>query len=438
MLNNSSRFVASNQDVYRISVVNSKGGSGKTTVSTNLSVYLTYKKYKLVLADYDRQKSSYKWLQKRPTKLPYIFGIHNSSDNYRAQTHSWKMSLPQHTDVVVQDTAAGLYGFDLENILKSSNLIVIPVMSSAHDIRATGDCIKEIQKSNAYRAYQPKIFIIANRVNKNSLAFSNLEKFIHNFNLSILAVLSDNKSYSFAAENGVGFHEIATKIEDEEIHEWKKIGAWIEQDIQKFHAKHSKNSILGNQQEQHRNQASRYSQQNHTKDHRTEDQLEAEEEKPPIKEQPQSILFRSPQHSLGTRILKPEPEDASPHLNQGIPSVIKRHLRQRQEQSHNYGEKNPLKAQHPSYSSAPINPLRPRHLQGAENQPPAEPNQARHKYSTNEEQIQPAVRAQTLASPSRRESRGCFSTPAKFHRQFAPYPQRENSNSGQAASEDPQ
>lgn len=49
-----------------ILVINSKGGSGKTTLTTNLASYYASKKCRTAIMDYDPQGSSLHWLRARP------------------------------------------------------------------------------------------------------------------------------------------------------------------------------------------------------------------------------------------------------------------------------------------------------------------------------------------------------------------------------------
>lgn len=53
-------------------IANSKGGCGKTTLSTNLAGYLAFIGRRVVLSDLDRQQSSMQWLQRRPAEFPFI------------------------------------------------------------------------------------------------------------------------------------------------------------------------------------------------------------------------------------------------------------------------------------------------------------------------------------------------------------------------------
>ena len=56
-----------------ILVINSKGGSGKTTLTTNLASYYASKKIRTAIMDYDPQGSSMQWLRVRPG---YVEKIH--------------------------------------------------------------------------------------------------------------------------------------------------------------------------------------------------------------------------------------------------------------------------------------------------------------------------------------------------------------------------
>jgi len=56
-----------------ILIANPKGGSGKTTLATNLAGYLAKQNQRVVLRDLDQQKSSLNWLALRSSELPSIY-----------------------------------------------------------------------------------------------------------------------------------------------------------------------------------------------------------------------------------------------------------------------------------------------------------------------------------------------------------------------------
>jgi chromosome partitioning protein len=49
-----------------IAVVNRKGGSGKSTLSTNIAAWCAHNGWQVMLGDVDRQRSMQSWLSRRP------------------------------------------------------------------------------------------------------------------------------------------------------------------------------------------------------------------------------------------------------------------------------------------------------------------------------------------------------------------------------------
>jgi chromosome partitioning protein len=62
--------------VKAILIANPKGGSGKTTLSTNIAGYLASHRQRVAILDLDRQKSASQWLANRPVNLPGIELMH--------------------------------------------------------------------------------------------------------------------------------------------------------------------------------------------------------------------------------------------------------------------------------------------------------------------------------------------------------------------------
>ena len=56
-------------------IANPKGGSGKTTLATNLAGYFATRGRHVVLSDMDRQRSASGWLARRPESMPLIHGL---------------------------------------------------------------------------------------------------------------------------------------------------------------------------------------------------------------------------------------------------------------------------------------------------------------------------------------------------------------------------
>ncbi|MEO7774245.1 MAG: AAA family ATPase, partial [Steroidobacteraceae bacterium] len=58
--------------MQRIVVLNPKGGSGKSTIATNLASYFAIRQENPVLMDFDSQGSSLRWVKKRGPDQPRI------------------------------------------------------------------------------------------------------------------------------------------------------------------------------------------------------------------------------------------------------------------------------------------------------------------------------------------------------------------------------
>ena len=96
----------------RIVVINTKGGCGKTTVSTNLASYYAAKGLSTALFDYDPQGSSMRWLKLRGDDKPEIYGVVAHKNSAKAVTMSWQLRLPAETQRLIIDTPPGLKGPD--------------------------------------------------------------------------------------------------------------------------------------------------------------------------------------------------------------------------------------------------------------------------------------------------------------------------------------
>ncbi len=204
-----------------ILVINSKGGSGKTTLTTNLACYYASKKFKTAIVDYDPQGSSLQWLRARPMHLHSIHGANAAPAKGSAALHSMQGWIPNDIEVLVVDAPAGASGLLLKELVRRSNYILIPVAPSPIDIRATADFIKDLLLVGGARTSKVKIAVVANRVrSRTSTVYQALERFLNSLKLPFLTSISDSENYLHAAQNGEGvfeMDELATATERQEL-----------------------------------------------------------------------------------------------------------------------------------------------------------------------------------------------------------------------------
>ena len=95
----------------KIVVINSKGGSGKTTVSVNLAASLAASGERTALLDLDPQGSSMRWLKQRSKDLPPIAGIAGFRSDSNL-TRSFQLTPPADTTALVQTLRRGWIDVD--------------------------------------------------------------------------------------------------------------------------------------------------------------------------------------------------------------------------------------------------------------------------------------------------------------------------------------
>jgi len=123
-------------------VINSKGGSGKTTITTTLASYFAAGGVSTAIMDYDLQGSSLNWLRVRDPMAPKIFGANAAPQ--KVGLRSFGRHVPEGTKQLIIDAPAGASGLLLQDMLSRSNCIVIPVQPSAIDIHATANFVRDL------------------------------------------------------------------------------------------------------------------------------------------------------------------------------------------------------------------------------------------------------------------------------------------------------
>ena len=202
----------------KIMVLNAKGGSGKTTIATNLASYYASKNLTVVLADFDPQKSSLDWLAVRsPSKMPIL-----AYDGVRKRGASQSAA-----DVCIMDTPAALHGRDLHNMIRRAETIVVPVIPSALDMRAVSEFCNEIRSAPAITGKRAKVAVVGNRVRVQTKVAWQLDEFLLSLRFSFPTHLRDSMNYVRAAEKGLGIFEMsryATRIERDD---WIPLLRWL-------------------------------------------------------------------------------------------------------------------------------------------------------------------------------------------------------------------
>jgi chromosome partitioning protein len=214
--------------MQKIVILNPKGGSGKTTIATNLASYFATCGLKPTLMDVDAQGSSTRWLNKRAKGQPHIHGIAAYERNSRV-TRSFATRLPMDTERLVVDTAAALEPQSLPDMTRNATAVLVPVLPSDIDIHAAAKCISNLLLIAKIRREEQRIAVIANRVKKNTLVYKALMKFLETLNIPVVATLRDSQNYIRAAESGQGLFEMKPTQVREDMEQWLPLIGWLAQ-----------------------------------------------------------------------------------------------------------------------------------------------------------------------------------------------------------------
>ncbi len=201
-----------------IMVLNSKGGSGKSTIATNLASYYASQGKKTVLVDCDPQKSSMDWLAARSGGR-LITGIDGSAGNYR---------VPRSAEYAIYDTPAAVYGKDLTALLRRAETIIIPVLPSPIDMRAATPFIQTVLASGKISRKESRVALLANRCRENTNIYHLLESYLKKVRKApFLTVLREAQVYNRAADRGLGIFELAPHMVRRDIDQWEPVIRWL-------------------------------------------------------------------------------------------------------------------------------------------------------------------------------------------------------------------
>jgi chromosome partitioning protein len=215
--------------VRKIVILNPKGGSGKTTIATNLAAHYASSGYVPAIMDYDSQGSSTRWLSKRPDDSPYIHGI-ATYENHAGQTRSFAMRVPPDVQRVVVDTPAAYQKHELIDFVRGANKIIVPVLPSDIDIHAATRTIADLLLSAKISRHDDRLAVVANRVKRNTLVFRSLMRFLESMEIPVAAVLRDTQNYIRSAAEGLGLSELAKVDVSKDRVQWKRLVGWLEAD----------------------------------------------------------------------------------------------------------------------------------------------------------------------------------------------------------------
>ncbi len=146
-----------------ISLLNQKGGVGKTTLAIHIADALSRLKKRVLLIDADPQGSALDWAAaRRGTSLFPVAGLP------RASIHKELPQLADGFDAVIIDGPPRVYDVARSAIM-ASDLVLIPVQPSPYDVWAAKEIVDLLREASIYKPSLKSAFVINRKIVNTAL-----------------------------------------------------------------------------------------------------------------------------------------------------------------------------------------------------------------------------------------------------------------------------
>lgn len=186
-----------------IAVLNQKGGSGKTSISTNLSYALKQDDFKVLLVDSDPQGSARDWNEAGNGEVVPVVGL--DRDTLAKDLNAIKGGY----DWVIIDGAPQVERLSAAAV-KAADLVLIPVQPSPYDVWACADLVDMVKTAQVVRDGSPIALFVISRAIKNTKLSSDVAQAVTDYELPVLEAMTTQRvSYPTSAADGQTVFHVA-------------------------------------------------------------------------------------------------------------------------------------------------------------------------------------------------------------------------------------
>lgn len=195
-----------------ISLVNQKGGSGKTTLALNLSAAFAQSGARVLLVDADPQATVSDWAATRVPPTP--FQIIQMS---KPVLHRDLPEMRKDYDHIIIDGPPRSYDV-ARSAISISDIILVPVQPSGADFWATKEIVTLIKEASSFQVTQKAALIVSRKILKTAIG-RDMHQALSTFDLPIFKA-STTQRVAYAESMTAGktiFEQDGAKLAMQEI-----------------------------------------------------------------------------------------------------------------------------------------------------------------------------------------------------------------------------
>jgi len=179
-----------------ISVLNQKGGVGKTTLAVHLAMALAKRGERVLLLDADVQGSALDWSASRESAAPFsVVGLPKATLHREAPKF-----LEDYRHIVI-DGPPRVYDVARSAIL-ASDFVLIPIQPSPYDIWAARDIVDLVKEASTFNENLQSVFVINRKIVNTAIGRDVIEA-LATYDLPVLASeICQRVAFAESAANG--------------------------------------------------------------------------------------------------------------------------------------------------------------------------------------------------------------------------------------------
>jgi chromosome partitioning protein len=202
-------------------VASSKGGAGKTTIATHLAAQSALDGLRTALVDADPQASSTRWAQKRAGLDSAVLAI----DGTRRK--AWRKQVPDDTQRVIVDGAAGAMADELDSFLETVDAVVVPVVPSTFDIEATVPFLDSLARHPRVRKGTLRVGLVGNKLKPWTNVSQQALDLLKQWPYPLIAQLRDSQGYVVTTALGKSLFDYHSAQVREHQSDWQPLLRWL-------------------------------------------------------------------------------------------------------------------------------------------------------------------------------------------------------------------